>query len=254
MDTEADKYDVVTGLDTLGPTTAALAANFFPSRTDFAGGVRADTVLTIQRGLEVTPGVRLDFFGSQGTTAVAVDPRLAARLAMTHRSHLLWAMGLAHQPPSFTIPVPGFQPGGLSGGLQTAAQESLGVEWELGSATATATVFHNGFFNMSDALGVMQPRPRGACPAPSPATRSPATPAPSRRARGPAPIASRPERSGTISFVAEWLNATLSKEEVGTSSLFASTICGRRSARGRVASARATRGSANAPGTSPRAT
>jgi hypothetical protein len=165
VDAEADRYDVVTGVDTLGPSTAALAANFFPSRTDLAAGVRADTVLTIQRGLEVTPGVRLDFFGSQGTTAVAVDPRLAARLAMTHRSHLLWAMGLAHQPPSFTIPIPGFQPGGLSGGLQTAAQESLGVEWELGSAiTATATVFHNGFFNMSDALGVMQATPAGCLP------------------------------------------------------------------------------------------
>jgi hypothetical protein len=60
--------------------------------------------------------------------------------------------------------VPGFQPGGLSGGLQTAAQESLGVEWELGGGTtATATGFHNGFFNMSDALGVRQPTLEG-CP------------------------------------------------------------------------------------------
>jgi hypothetical protein len=96
---------------------------------------------------------------------VALDPRLAARLAMTPRSHLLWAMGLAHQPPAFAIPVPGFQPGGLKGGLQTAVQESTGIEWELGNATtATATVFHNGFFNMSDALGVTQPSPTGCVP------------------------------------------------------------------------------------------
>jgi hypothetical protein len=165
LDTEVDNYSVVIGQTVLSPSEATLATNLFPSRTDFTAGLRADTVLTIQRGLEVTPGARLDFFGSQGTTVIAVDPRLAARVAMTHRSHLLWAIGLAHEPPSFTIPVPGIQPGDLSGGLQTAAQESLGLEWELGGGTtATATFFHNGFFNMSDALGVMQATPEGCLP------------------------------------------------------------------------------------------
>ncbi len=177
VDVEADRYDIVTGNEVLGPAEASLAANFFPSRTDLAAGVRLDAVLAIQHGFEVTPGARLDFFGSQGTTAVAVDPRLAARLAMTRRSHLLWAMGLAHQPPAFTIPIPGFQPGGLDGGLQTAVQESTGVEWELGNATtATATVFHNGFFNMSDALGVMQPAPTGCVPGSFPSGSLPGDP------------------------------------------------------------------------------
>jgi TonB-dependent Receptor Plug Domain/Gram-negative bacterial TonB protein C-terminal len=177
VDAEADKYDVVVPEGTLGPSETALAANYFPSRTDIAAGVRADAVLTVQRGLEVTPGARLDFFGSQGTTAVAVDPRLAARVTMTRRSHLLWALGIAHQPPAFAIPVPGFQPGGLKGGLQTAAQESAGVEWELGNATtATATVFHNGFFNMSDALGVMQTQPEGCQPGTFPTDTLPGDP------------------------------------------------------------------------------
>ena len=36
--------------------TAALAANFFPSRTDLAAGVRADACCRLRRGLEVTPG------------------------------------------------------------------------------------------------------------------------------------------------------------------------------------------------------
>jgi hypothetical protein len=66
--------------------------------------------------------------------------------------------------PSFTIPVPGFQPGGLVGGLQTAVQESTGVELDLGEDTlATATVFHSAFFDLSDALGVQQPTAEG-CP------------------------------------------------------------------------------------------
>ena len=165
LDAVTDTYDVIFPPATLGPSEAALASNFFPSRTDLSTGVRADVVLQVTRGLEVTPGARLDFFGSEGSTAVGVDPRLAARTALGSGGHLLWAIGLAHQPPAFAIPVPGFQPGGLRGGLQESAQESLGVEWNLGSATiATATVFHNAFFNMSDALSVTQPQPSGCLP------------------------------------------------------------------------------------------
>jgi hypothetical protein len=87
---------------------------------------------------------------------------------MTERTHLLWAMGVAHQPPAFAVPIPGIQPGGLKGGLQTAVQEGLGVEWAVGQATtATATVFHNAFFNFSDPLGIMQNQP--AAPMTTPA-------------------------------------------------------------------------------------
>ena len=165
VDAESDTYDIVTNTFVLPPGQAAFASTFFPSRSDLATGLRGDAVFTGLRGLEVTPGGRLDFFASNGATAVAVDPRLAARVTMTDRAHLLWAMGLAHQPPSFTIPIPGFQPGGLKGGLQTAVQESMGVEWDLGGATtATATAFHNGFFDMSDALGVMPPQTSGCAP------------------------------------------------------------------------------------------
>jgi hypothetical protein len=164
VDAETDTYDVVAG-SALGPAEAALAANFFPSRTDLQAGVRADAVLDVTRAFELTPGARFDFFASQGATAVAVDPRLAARVRVKSRLHVLWTMGLAHQPPAFTIPIPGFQPGGLRGGLQTAVQESTGVEWELGGGTtATATFFHNDFIDMSDALGVSQPTAEGCLP------------------------------------------------------------------------------------------
>src|ERR1019366_3125900 len=163
VDAQSDSYDVVLNTATLGPSTASYAG-YFPSRTDLAAGMRGDVVVNVLRGLQVTPGARLDFFGSQGAPALAVDPRLAARVAITDRWRLLWATGLAHLPMAWATPVPGFQPGGLRGGLQTAVQESMGVGWDLGTATtATATVFHNGFFNMSDALGVNQPHASG-CP------------------------------------------------------------------------------------------
>ncbi|MGC4088913.1 MAG: TonB-dependent receptor [Polyangiaceae bacterium] len=104
-------------------------------------------------------------FGSEGQTAVGIDPRLSLRAAVTERLHLNAALGVAHQPPAFVVPLPGFQPGGLRGGLQRALQESFGIEADLGNATtATATVFQNAYFDMSDPLGATEPRASGCAP------------------------------------------------------------------------------------------
>jgi hypothetical protein len=122
-------------------------------------------VLDVTPRFKVTPGVRVDLYASEGATAIGVDPRLQTRAVLDPRARLLAAMGLAHQPPAFVIPVPGVEPGGLRGGLQNAVQESMGIEMDLGDqTTATATVFHNAFFNMSDALSVQQPTSGGCAP------------------------------------------------------------------------------------------
>jgi hypothetical protein len=155
-DVQLDAYDVQFNTGALGPA-AARAAGLFPTRTDLATGTRADVVLSLGERLQVTPGVRLDYYSSQGNSAVGVDPRFSTRLVVTKRLNLLSTFGLAHQPPAFVVPLPGFQPGGIRGGLQLAVQQSAGLEYDLGDATsATATVFHNGFFNMSDPLGSTQ--------------------------------------------------------------------------------------------------
>jgi len=71
-DLQVDRYDVVLNGE-LSPAQQSIA-NFFPSRTDFAGGTRADVLLQVGRRLEVTPGVRFDLFGSEGATAAGIDP------------------------------------------------------------------------------------------------------------------------------------------------------------------------------------
>jgi TonB family protein len=155
-DVQLDAYDVQFNTSGLGPA-AARAAGLFPTRTDLASGTRADLVLSLGDRLQVTSGVRLDYYSSQGNGAVGIDPRFSTRLEVTKRLNLLSTFGLAHQPPAFVVPLPGFQPGGLRGGLQLAVQQSAGLEYDLGDATnVTATVFHNGFFNMSDPLGATQ--------------------------------------------------------------------------------------------------
>jgi hypothetical protein len=162
-DVELDSYDVELNAADLGPQSSR-ATTLFPTRTDIQGSARADVVLKIDPRLDVTPGLRADFFASEGATAGSFDPRLATRLEVTDRMRLLSSMGIAHQLPAFVLPLPGFQPGGIKGGLQEALQESMGVELELGGdTTATATVFHNGFFNLSDPLGTNPPAVSG-CP------------------------------------------------------------------------------------------
>jgi hypothetical protein len=134
--------------------------SLFPNHTEVTIGVRADAVLEITRRFEVTPGVRLDFFGSHvrglgsaAYSAVAVDPRLAARLEVTRDVRLVTAHGFASQQPSFILPGPGFaRP--LAGGLQRSFQSSLGVEADLPwDVSATVTAFRDAFFNLTDALG-----------------------------------------------------------------------------------------------------
>ncbi|MGC4093079.1 MAG: TonB family protein [Polyangiaceae bacterium] len=124
-----------------------------PARTDLATGVWSDWVLKPAPGIEVTPGLRLDMFRSRGDSAVAVDPRISARFRVAPWLTIVHADGIAHQPPSYVIPVPGRALPSLSGGLQQSFQTSAGVEAQLGwDVKATASVFYNAFFNMSDAL------------------------------------------------------------------------------------------------------
>ncbi|MBK9261717.1 MAG: TonB family protein [Polyangiaceae bacterium] len=151
VDANLDSYDIFAPDD---ENAQNLFDVLFPPRQDIAAGVYADAVIETGRGVEFTPGARVDWFGSRGATAMSADVRLGMRVPVTKKVRLLSAMGLAHQPPSFVLPVPGLAIGELSGGLQTAAQSSTGVEVDLPLGfKASGTFFLNGFFNMNDTLG-----------------------------------------------------------------------------------------------------
>jgi TonB family protein len=126
----------------------------FGDRIDFVGGAYADMVLQVAPRLEFTPGLRFDVFASRNDIAIGIDPRLRARYEITEALALVHALGLAHQMPSFPIPIPGITPS-LKGGLQRSVQHSAGAEFPVGAGfTATTTLFHNVFFNMTDLIGV----------------------------------------------------------------------------------------------------
>lgn len=125
----------------------------FPSRQDAAFGVWADYEIDVDPRVTLTPGVRADLFTSEGESAVGVDPRIAAVFAMRDNVRLIHTLGLAHQPPSYLIPLPGLVPSGLEDGLQRSVQSSAGVEWELPKQyTLSVTGFQAAFFNLTDNL------------------------------------------------------------------------------------------------------
>ncbi|MDB5212582.1 MAG: hypothetical protein JWO86_509, partial [Myxococcaceae bacterium] len=129
----------------------------FATRTDFATGIRGDAVLLIDKRMEVTPGVRLDVYGSDRARAIGVDPRISARFAVTDKIRIVHAYGLATQPPSPPLALPAVSIARLEGGLQRSAQTSAGVEIDLPSdVSTTATVFHQAFYDLNDALGTAQ--------------------------------------------------------------------------------------------------
>jgi hypothetical protein len=159
FDLQIDNYtaDERPYADPEDPDTLAYNA-LFPPRADTAAGAWTDVVWKLAPNLELTPGVRLDTFYSNGEKAVSADPRLAVVVAVSERVRLLHSFGMAHQPPSFIVPIPGLAVANLSGGLQRSVQASAGVEVELPwSTTATVTVFDSVFLDMTDTIGVRPP-------------------------------------------------------------------------------------------------
>ncbi len=156
LDVTVDDYeaDPAPYGDPEDPDVAAYNS-LFPSRTDCARWPLGVVLRPDLAGVQVTPGVRLDFYHSGTATAPAVEPRLSARLEVTPELRLLQAFGVAHQPPSFIVPIPGLAIGNAAGRAADVAPGSpLGSRLDLpADFTATATVFHNAFFAMTDNIG-----------------------------------------------------------------------------------------------------
>jgi len=164
LDLQIDKYSAVEPpyADPDDPSTQRFDA-LFPPRQDTAVGCWADLVLKPAPKLEVIPGVRVDSYASQGEGAVSVDPRLAVVAHADDHVRILHAIGVASQPPSFVVPVPGLAVATLAGGLQRSVQVSSGVEVDLPlRITASATGFMNAQLNMTDSIGSRQGFAEGA--------------------------------------------------------------------------------------------
>jgi hypothetical protein len=128
----------------------------FPTRTDSAFGAYLETDIDAGR-VSIHPGIRTDLYQSQGNERIAVDPRLAARYRFSDAWRTVHAVGIAHQVPNYVPNVPGAAVAGLEGGLQQGVHTSSGVEHDLpDDFRASATVFNNAYFRLTDPIGASQ--------------------------------------------------------------------------------------------------
>jgi hypothetical protein len=154
-----DAFDIEAtrpSFDSLNVDQIPVFLDLLPTRRDLSLGAYLEVAFRPFEELQIIPGIRTDFFSSQGESAIGIDPRLATRVTLSDRVDVVYAFGVAHQPPSYVVPLPGFQIGGLADGLQSSVQSSAGVEWAVTSKLKTKyTAFENAFFNMTDALGTL---------------------------------------------------------------------------------------------------
>lgn len=130
-------------------------ARLFPSRRDWVAGAYLELGLDLAGFVHIEPGARFDVYLSQGSRALSFEPRISAEFRVTRELTLKNAIGLAAQPPSFVVPVAGFEIGGLPGGLQRSVQSSAGLEYRLpDEMKLSLSLFHNAFFNMTDILSL----------------------------------------------------------------------------------------------------
>ncbi len=138
------------------PLTSDAFAALFSSRTDVLGGAWVDWVLELGAGVTLTPGFRFDLYRSSGDLKVGPEPRLRARFQIAEPFALVHDIGIAHQAPSFAIPVPGFS-GTASEGLQRGVQTSAGAEWRFAQDSLfQLTLFQTALFAGSDPIGLFQ--------------------------------------------------------------------------------------------------
>ncbi|MCC6525332.1 MAG: TonB-dependent receptor [Polyangiaceae bacterium] len=159
LDAQHDLYSTAPRpyVDPDDPDVLAFEA-LFPARADAVVGGWVDLVWQVDPRVSLTPGVRLDGYHSNGAQALAVEPRLAVVVDVNDDVRILHALGLAEQPPSFIVPLPGLALASLKDGLQRSFQASAGVEVDLPFAiTASATVFDAVFLDMTDTAGVRPP-------------------------------------------------------------------------------------------------
>jgi hypothetical protein len=138
------------------PLTRDSFTDLFATRSDVLFGGWLDAVLDLGQGITLTPGFRFDVYASRAQLELAPEPRLSARFQIHPRVALLNDIGIAHQAPSFAIPVPGFS-GTSADGLQRGVQTSAGVEWQPSDGTRIElTLFQTALFAGSDPIGVFQ--------------------------------------------------------------------------------------------------
>jgi hypothetical protein len=104
------------------------------AHTDFEAGMYADAVWRPLRAVEMVPGLRLDAYQARGRTALAPQPRLAAKIRVSREVSWIAALGVAHQEPTEEVFVPAKLPDVVDEAPRDSFQASQAVEVRLPSS------------------------------------------------------------------------------------------------------------------------
>jgi TonB dependent receptor len=125
----------------LPPFAAASARN--------QGGVYVESNIPLWGAARADLGLRIDYWSAQSKIDVGVDPRLRILQPVTDALDLHAAVGLAHQPAVFLLPVPGLTDVALSQGLTQTVQSEVGAAYQLPRDTSVElTGFVNHYQNL----------------------------------------------------------------------------------------------------------
>jgi hypothetical protein len=113
-------------------------------------GAFVDLDVRASERVTIVAGARVDAYHTPSATTASVDPRLAARIRIAPNVTSITTVGIAHQPPTYLLPVPGLRLDPADG-LQAAYQYAQGAEFRLPLAlSATVTAFYNADRAMND--------------------------------------------------------------------------------------------------------
>ncbi len=148
LSTGADAVAYHYGLDENTRTTSAVGS-------EEVAGAYADLTLHLLPGVDLVPGVRVDEYhpssGLPGPASFALDPKLAARVALSRSVTWVSTLGVAHQEPSYVVPIPGLRITPNANGLQKVYSIAQGAEVRLpGSLKARLTGFFEADRDVSD--------------------------------------------------------------------------------------------------------
>jgi TonB dependent receptor/TonB-dependent Receptor Plug Domain len=152
------RFEVGQRLSAVSRLSAGADANGLVDHSGSATVPNAQQMAGAFLDLEVRPsdrvaiiaGGRVDAYASPGGVTGSVDPRLAVRIRVAPNVTSITTVGVAHQPPTYLLPVPGLRLDPADG-LQAAYQYAQGAEVRLPWAlSATLTAFYNADPGMND--------------------------------------------------------------------------------------------------------
>ncbi len=149
-----DKYDIRIDLAQADPIIGEL----FPARSDRTYGGYTELTWNATPRVRVVPGLRVEEYRTLGDRALAVEPRLTASYRISDNVQTTHGFGISHQQPNWLPNIAAIRIAGLGDeGLQKAVFTTSGVEVRLPDDwKASAAVFHNAIFEVSDPFGQNQ--------------------------------------------------------------------------------------------------